>query len=193
MSSPGSGVVNGGISYWYADDGLPATVREPLAGDTSADVVIVGGGYTGLWTAYYLKKAAPFLRITVLEQRFCGYGASGRNGGWLYNGVAGRDRYASLHGHEAAVRLQRAMNDTVDEVIRVAAAEDIDADIHRVGVLEVACTPAQAARLKAFPRRSWPSARRTGSCTGRGRRPSGSGWPARSAPPGRRTAPACTR
>ena len=138
MSSPGSGVVNGGISYWYADDGLPATVREPLAGDTSADVVIVGGGYTGLWTAYYLKKAAPFLRITVLEQRFCGYGASGRNGGWLYNGVAGRDRYASLHGHEAAVRLQRAMNDTVDEVIRVAAAEDIDADIHRGGVLEVA-------------------------------------------------------
>ncbi|MET9980769.1 NAD(P)/FAD-dependent oxidoreductase [Streptomyces rochei] len=150
MSSPGSGVVNGGISYWYADDGLPATVREPLAGDTSADVVIVGGGYTGLWTAYYLKKAAPFLRITVLEQRFCGYGASGRNGGWLYNGVAGRDRYASLHGHEAAVRLQRAMNDTVDEVIRVAAAEGIDAEIHRGGVLEVACTPAQAARLKAF-------------------------------------------
>ncbi len=59
MSSPGSGVVNGGISYWYADDGLPATVREPLAGDTSADVVIVGGGYTGLWTAYYSRRPRP--------------------------------------------------------------------------------------------------------------------------------------
>ncbi|MER7573826.1 FAD-dependent oxidoreductase [Streptomyces sp. NPDC126514] len=149
MSSSGSDVVNGGISFWYADDGLPA-VREPLPGDASADVVIVGGGYTGLWTAYYLKKAAPFLRITVLEQKFCGYGASGRNGGWLYNGIAGRDRYAALHGRDAAVRLQRAMNDTVDEVVAVAAAEGIDADVHQGGVLEVARTPAQLARLKAF-------------------------------------------
>ncbi|MFJ5209363.1 NAD(P)/FAD-dependent oxidoreductase [Streptomyces nigra] len=149
MSRSDSGAVNGGISFWYADDGLPA-VREPLAGDASADVVIVGGGYTGLWTAYYLKKAVPFLRITVLEQRFCGYGASGRNGGWLYNGVAGRDRYAKLHGHEAAVRLQRAMNDTVAEVVRVAAEEGFDAGIHQGGVLEVARTPAQWARLKAF-------------------------------------------
>ncbi|MER7186436.1 FAD-binding oxidoreductase [Streptomyces hyaluromycini] len=148
-SRSASGAVNGGISFWYADDGLPA-VREPLDGDASADVVIVGGGYTGLWTAYYLKKAAPFLRVTLLEQKFCGYGASGRNGGWLYNGIAGRDRYAALHGHEAAVRLQKAMNETVDEVVAVAAAEGIDADLHKGGVLEVATTPAQLARLKAF-------------------------------------------
>ncbi|MFF9280140.1 NAD(P)/FAD-dependent oxidoreductase [Streptomyces griseosporeus] len=144
-----STVVNGGISFWYADDGLPAA-REPLPGDATADVVIVGGGYTGLWTAYYLKKAAPFLRITVLEQKFCGYSASGRNGGWLYNGIAGRDRYAKLYGRDAAVRLQRAMNDTVAEVVRVAAEEGIDADIVRGGVLEVARTPAQLARLRAF-------------------------------------------
>ncbi|MER6284711.1 NAD(P)/FAD-dependent oxidoreductase [Streptomyces sviceus] len=144
-----SRVVNGGISFWYADDGYPEA-REPLGGDASADVVIVGGGYTGLWTAYYLKKAVPFLRITVLEQRFCGYGASGRNGGWLYNGIAGRDRYARLHGHEAAVRLQKAMNDTVDEVARVVGEEGFDAGLHKGGVLEVARTPAQLARLRAF-------------------------------------------
>ncbi|MGW1324516.1 NAD(P)/FAD-dependent oxidoreductase [Streptomyces antibioticus] len=149
MSSSAHEVVNGGVSFWYADDGLPA-VREPLAGDADADVVIVGGGYTGLWTAYYLKKADPGLRITLLEQRFCGYGASGRNGGWLYNGIAGRDRYAALHGRDAAVRLQRAMNDTVGEVVRVTEAEGIDADVHRGGVLEVARTPAQLARLKDF-------------------------------------------
>ncbi|MEU4350117.1 FAD-dependent oxidoreductase [Streptomyces sp. NPDC023838] len=141
--------INGGISFWYAQDGIPAP-REPLTGDATADVVIVGGGYTGLWTAYYLKKAVPFLNITVLEARFCGYGASGRNGGWLYNGIAGRDRYAKLHGHEAAVRLQRAMNDTVGEVVRAAAEESIDADVHQGGVLEVAYTPAQLGRLKAF-------------------------------------------
>ncbi|MEU1087327.1 NAD(P)/FAD-dependent oxidoreductase [Streptomyces sp. NPDC005576] len=140
---------DGGISFWFAQAGIPAP-REPLPGDTHADVCIVGGGYTGLWTAYYLKKAIPFLNITVLEAKFCGYGASGRNGGWLYNGIAGRDRYARLHGHEAAVRLQRAMNDTVGEVVRVAAEEKIDADIHRGGVLEVAYTPAQLARLKDY-------------------------------------------
>ncbi|SDL08625.1 NAD(P)/FAD-dependent oxidoreductase [Streptomyces indicus] len=148
-AAPTAGTVNGGISFWYAGRPLPAP-REPLPGDTGADVCIVGGGYTGLWTAYYLKKAAPFLRITVLEQKFCGYGASGRNGGWLYNGIAGRDRYAKLHGKEAAVRLQEAMNATVTEVVQVAAAEGIEADIHQGGVLEVAYTPAQLARLKAF-------------------------------------------
>ncbi|MER7950977.1 FAD-binding oxidoreductase [Streptomyces sp. NPDC096079] len=141
--------INGGISFWYAQEGAPAP-REPLPGDTTADVCIVGGGYTGLWTAYYLKKAVPFLNITVLEAKFCGYGASGRNGGWLYNGIAGRDRYARLHGHEAAVRLQQAMNATVTEVLDVCETEKIDADQHRGGVLEVALSPAQLARLKAF-------------------------------------------
>ncbi|MER8258209.1 NAD(P)/FAD-dependent oxidoreductase [Streptomyces albidoflavus] len=141
--------VNGGISFWHADQGS-AGPREPLPGDTTADVCVVGGGYTGLWTAYYLKKAAPYLRITVLEQRFCGFGASGRNGGWLYNGIAGRERYARQHGKEAAIRLQRAMNATVDEVVKVAAEEGVDADIHQGGVLEVAYTPAQLMRLKSF-------------------------------------------
>ncbi|MFD6179824.1 NAD(P)/FAD-dependent oxidoreductase [Streptomyces goshikiensis] len=143
--------INGGISFWYATDPTATRPpRPPLTGDATADVVIVGGGYTGLWTAYYLKTAAPDLRVTVLEQKFCGYGASGRNGGWLYNGIAGRDRYAALHGHQAALRLQRAMNDTVTEVIDTAAKEGIDADIHRGGVLEVARTPAQLSRLRAF-------------------------------------------
>ncbi|MGW7344688.1 NAD(P)/FAD-dependent oxidoreductase [Streptomyces sp. NPDC054854] len=143
--------INGGISFWYATDTTaPQPARAPLTHDATADVVIVGGGYTGLWTAYYLKRSAPDLRVTVLEQKFCGYGASGRNGGWLYNGIAGRDRYAELHGHQAALRLQHAMNDTVTEVIDVAAKEHIDADIHRGGVLEVARSPAQLTRLRSF-------------------------------------------
>ncbi|MFD9301618.1 NAD(P)/FAD-dependent oxidoreductase [Streptomyces sp. NPDC060048] len=144
--------INGGISFWHATDDTASSrpPRAPLTGDATADVVIVGGGYTGLWTAYYLKSAAPDLHVTVLEQKFCGYGASGRNGGWLYNGIAGRDRYAARHGHQAALRLQHAMNDTVTEVIDIAAKEGIDADIHHGGVLEVARTPAQLSRLKAF-------------------------------------------
>jgi glycine/D-amino acid oxidase-like deaminating enzyme len=115
------------------------------------DVCIVGGGFTGLWAAYYLKQADPSLSVLVVEQRFAGYGASGRNGGWLFGGIAGsRKRYAKTHGRQAVINLQHAMNATVDEVIEVARREGIDADIVKGGVLEVAYTPAQLERLKDF-------------------------------------------
>ncbi|MFI9789035.1 NAD(P)/FAD-dependent oxidoreductase [Kitasatospora sp. NPDC051984] len=139
--------VNGGVSFWYAASGLPER-RAGLVGEVEADVCVVGGGYTGLWAAYYLKQAAPELEVVVVEGEFCGYGASGRNGGWLYNGIAGRGRYARSHGEDAARRLQLAMNDTVSETLRAAAAEGIDCDAHRGGVLEIATSPAQLARLK---------------------------------------------
>ncbi|MFC1413685.1 NAD(P)/FAD-dependent oxidoreductase [Streptacidiphilus sp. N1-12] len=140
---------NGSVSFWYSAIGLP-TPRPALDGSAEADVCIVGGGYTGLWTAYYLKKAVPGLRITVLEQRFCGYGASGRNGGWLYNGFAGRGAFARQYGKPGAIAMQQAMDATVDEVIAVCAAEGIEADIVKGGVLEVARTPAQLERLRAY-------------------------------------------
>ncbi|MFF2616080.1 NAD(P)/FAD-dependent oxidoreductase [Kitasatospora sp. NPDC058046] len=140
--------VNGEVSFWYAADGVP----EPgpaLPGDRDVDVCVVGGGYTGLWTAYYLKKADPGLRIAVLERRFCGYGASGRNGGWLYNGFAGRGAFARRYGRERAAAMQRAMDEAVGEVVGVAGAERIDADIVRGGVLEVARSKPQLERLRA--------------------------------------------
>ncbi|MEY9837753.1 NAD(P)/FAD-dependent oxidoreductase [Streptacidiphilus sp. EB103A] len=144
-----SATANGGVSFWYSTIGLP-TPRRPLDGSAEADVCIVGGGYTGLWTAYYLKKADPGLRVTVLEQRFCGYGASGRNGGWLYNGFAGRGVFARRYGKPGAIAMQQAMNGAVDEVIAVCAAEGIDADIAKGGMMEVARTPAQLERLGAY-------------------------------------------
>ncbi|WP_037571644.1 NAD(P)/FAD-dependent oxidoreductase [Phaeacidiphilus oryzae] len=144
-----SKVINGGVSYWFSSIGLPRP-RPALDGSAEADVCIVGGGFTGLWTAYYLRKADPGLRITVLERRFCGFGASGRNGGWLYNGFAGRGVFAKRYGRAAAGDLQRAMDGTVDEVIRAAREESIEADIRKGGVLEVARTPAQLARLRSF-------------------------------------------
>lgn len=139
--------VNGQVSHWF--DGLP-TSRLPLPGSRDADVCIVGAGYTGLWTAYYLKRADPSLRIVVLEARFAGFGASGRNGGWLSGLVPGdRDRMARRHGRDSVVAWQRALNDAVDEVIDVAARENIDAGIVKGGTLEVARNPAQAQRLTA--------------------------------------------
>jgi glycine/D-amino acid oxidase-like deaminating enzyme len=140
---------NGAVSFWYAADGLPAR-RPALDGDTDADVVLVGGGYTGLWTAYYLKRADPSLRIVVLEKEFAGFGASGRNGGWLTAALPGQfRRYAAAHGVQAATAMQRAMFDTVDEVIAVAAAEGIDADIRKDGELTVAVGEVQHRRMRA--------------------------------------------
>ncbi|GAA3765210.1 glycine/D-amino acid oxidase-like deaminating enzyme [Spinactinospora alkalitolerans] len=138
---------NGGVSFWYRQAGLPAR-RPALPGSADYDVCIVGGGYTGLWTAYYLKKARPDLRIAVLEREFAGFGASGRNGGWLSAEFAGsRERYAESHGKGAMIALQRAMMASVDEVIEVAREEGIEADIVKGGMRLVATNPAQKARL----------------------------------------------
>lgn len=143
-------MINGNVSRWWQQIGTPEP-RPALPGDTAADVAIVGAGYTGLWTAYYLKKAKPSLRVIVLEQRHVGYGASGRNGGWLTNAITGgREQYVKTHGRDAAERFQLAMNDTVEEVIRVATVEGIDADIKKGGEFNVAYTPAQEARLREF-------------------------------------------
>jgi glycine/D-amino acid oxidase-like deaminating enzyme len=140
--------VNGGISFWWSDLGGPPPVdarRPALAAPTEADVCIVGGGYTGLWTAYYLAQAAPELRIVVLESEFCGYGASGRNGGWLSTLLPGPAR---RYG-PGVEQLRAAMRASLDEVERVTAAEGIDARLVRGGMVYAARTPAQLSRLKA--------------------------------------------
>lgn len=150
--------VNGQVSFWWKNIGRHSP-RPALPGSTRADVCIVGAGYTGLWTAYYLKKAAPQLRVVVLEQRFAGFGASGRNGGWLTNEITGgRGSYLKSHGREAVGRLQTAMNETVDEVIRVTGAENIDCDIVKGGEFTVATNAAQQTRLlhAVEEARTWP-------------------------------------
>lgn len=141
--------VNGGVSFWWQQLGIPRP-RPALTGSIDVDVAIIGAGYTGLWTAYYLKRAQPDLRIAVLEARFAGFGASGRNGGWLTNSITGgHDRMAAAAGRAATDAHQLALNQTVDEVIDVARAEGIDADIRKGGELNVAYTPAQLRRLTA--------------------------------------------
>ncbi|MEU4695769.1 NAD(P)/FAD-dependent oxidoreductase [Nonomuraea dietziae] len=138
---------NGGVSFWYRQIGIPER-RAALPGSRDYDVAIVGGGYTGLWTAYYLKKAQPDLRIAILEKEFAGFGASGRNGGWLSAEFAGsRERHAKARGRQSMIDLQHAMFASVDEVIRVADAEGIDADIHKGGLIHTATNPAQRRRL----------------------------------------------
>jgi glycine/D-amino acid oxidase-like deaminating enzyme len=146
------------VSFWWRQVGTP-TPRPPLRGSTDADVCIVGAGYTGLWTAYFLQRARPDLRVVVLEARFAGYGASGRNGGWLTNSVTGgREQYVRGGDRGPAVAQQRALNASVAGVIEVAAREGIDADITRGGELEVARNAAQLGRLRAMAaaEATWP-------------------------------------
>ncbi|MEV4706303.1 FAD-dependent oxidoreductase [Actinoplanes sp. NPDC049316] len=138
-------------SFWLASLG-PFARRAPLPGDTTADVAVVGGGYTGLWTAYYLAVAAPHLRVVVLEAEYCGYGASGRNGGWC-SGLfpVPYDKLARRYGPEHADAMTQALADAVDEVGRVAAAEGIDCDYAKGGTVSLARTPAQLRRAEASP------------------------------------------
>ncbi len=137
------------VSLWHDDAGVDWTPAEPLAGDLDVDVAIVGGGYTGLWTAYYLAKTDPSLRVAVLEKNFVGFGASGRNGGWcsaIFPATM-RKVAASSSGPEA-VRMQQAMFDTVDEIGNVVAAEGIDCDFRAGGYVSVARNEAQWARSR---------------------------------------------
>jgi glycine/D-amino acid oxidase-like deaminating enzyme len=121
-----------------------------LTQEQSVDVTIIGAGYTGLWTAYYLLEADPSLNVLVLDSEHVGFGASGRNGGWvsaLYPvsaGVLARD-----HGEQAAKDQFSALRESVDEVGRVARLESIDCGFRKGGTLDVARNRAQAARGQA--------------------------------------------
>ena len=115
------------LSFWH--DTVPGSLEpgDALPGDLDADVAIVGAGFTGMWTAYYLSQADPGLKIVICEREIAGFGASGRNGGWcsaLFPASLGK--LERMAGAGAATAMYRAMQATVDEVGRVAAAEGID-------------------------------------------------------------------
>lgn len=111
----------------------------------------MGGGFTGLWTAYYLAAADPALRVVVLESEVAGFGASGRNGGWcsaLFPASADRLARISPRGRDGALAQQAAMCDSVDEVGRVAVAERIDAGVAKGGTVVLARSPSQLRRAR---------------------------------------------
>jgi|1185.fasta_scaffold01891_3 glycine/D-amino acid oxidase-like deaminating enzyme len=135
-------------SLWL--DGLEESLepRPALTSDVSADVVIVGAGFTGLWSAYYLKQLQPDLRVVVVEREIAGFGPSGRNGGWASSGIAGAAKvYERSGGRDAVLRAERETRRAVEEIGRVAAAEQIDCGYIRSGALFVATTEPQRLRL----------------------------------------------
>lgn len=137
------------MSLWLATCGDDLTPRPALGADTEVDVAIVGAGYTGLWTAYYLATESPMLRIAVVEAEYAGFGASGRNGGWCSALFAAPwAAVARAGGRDAVPAMHRAMTGTVTEVGRVAATLPLDCAFRRGGTLALATNPAHETRLR---------------------------------------------
>jgi glycine/D-amino acid oxidase-like deaminating enzyme len=138
------------LSFWH--DTVPGSLepQDPLDGDCDADVAIAGAGFTGLWTAYSLKKARPELRVVVCEREIAGFGASGRNGGWcsaLF--PASLSKLDRMGGRDAAIAMYRTMQQTVDEVGAAMAAEGIDCHWAKGGTVQLARSAVQLERARA--------------------------------------------
>jgi glycine/D-amino acid oxidase-like deaminating enzyme len=125
-----------------------AAPREKLSSDIETDVAIIGAGFSGLWTAYYLKKLMPNSRIVIIDANEVGFGASGRNGGWCSGFMPNSiDELAELHGREAAIEMYRQSFATLDEIESVLVTENIDCDFHRGGTICGATNSVQASRV----------------------------------------------
>ena len=139
-----------GRSWWLVEaEGVDRGGEcPPLREELDADVVIVGGGYTGLWTAYSLLELAPRTRVVLLEDKTCGSGPSGRNAGFCGGYWSSLDALVELFGDERALALALAAERSVDEVEEFCARHGVDAWFVRAGALGVATAPAQAGRWK---------------------------------------------
>ena len=135
------------ISFWWDSLNETGPDRPGLSGDCDVDVAIVGGGFTGLWTARTLLNNDPSLRVLVIEREICGFGASGRNGGWASAYFSASDaKIARENGLEVARSMRRAMNNAVVDVGQSASDDGIDCDFQRGGTIMAARSAAQRTR-----------------------------------------------
>jgi glycine/D-amino acid oxidase-like deaminating enzyme len=134
-------------SLWL--DVLPLARRPRLGGNATCDVAVVGAGFTGLWTAYYLKRQQPDLRVVIIEREIAGFGPSGRNGGWVSGGIAGGWRiFMEQRGRPAVLRAEQATFCAVDEIGAVVEREKIACGFTKRGMVSIATNGPQAARLR---------------------------------------------
>ncbi|MCU1751194.1 NAD(P)/FAD-dependent oxidoreductase [Pseudomonas sp. 6D_7.1_Bac1] len=139
------------ISLWMDQLDEPLLARPSLEKDLDVDVAIIGAGYTGLWTAYYLKRQAPDLKIVIIEAQTAGFGASGRNGGWLMGNLLGEDRLLADLPAEQRRESFDLLHGIPDEVHVVLEREGIDCDFRKGGVLYCAARyPEQERSLRRY-------------------------------------------
>ncbi|MGG5240800.1 NAD(P)/FAD-dependent oxidoreductase [Pseudomonas lurida] len=139
------------ISLWMDQLDDPLHARPSLEHDLDVNVAIIGAGYTGLWTAYYLKRQAPDLKIAIIEAQTAGFGASGRNGGWLMGNLLGEDRLLAGLAPEQRRASFDLLHAIPDEVAQVLAREGIDCDYRKGGALYCAARyPEQEGSLRRY-------------------------------------------
>jgi glycine/D-amino acid oxidase-like deaminating enzyme len=141
------------LPSWWLEDALgreaDPTPAPALAGDATANVAIVGGGYTGLWTALALREQAPELRVTLVEAEICGHGPSGRNGGFVHGYWGAFASILSVLGEEQALELARAGERIVPGIRAWTEARGEDVSLREAGMLEVSAAPAQDASVQS--------------------------------------------
>jgi glycine/D-amino acid oxidase-like deaminating enzyme len=145
LNLAGKALTPGEQRSWWLREALEAegeTVDcRPLSGYVNADVAIIGGGYTGLWTAYFLSETRPDLKVAVLEQDICGGGPSGRNGGFASGWWDELDGLLTLYGEEGAVRACRAISASINAIGEFCEKHRVDAWYRRAGYLFAATAP----------------------------------------------------
>lgn len=146
-------------SLWLETCGDDLTRRATLPGSVTADVAIVGGGFTGLWTAHHLLRHDPTLRVVVVEREIAGWGASGRNGGWCSSLFpVPWSRITRDYGPDAARRMEQTLQRTVDDIGAWCEEYGVDAQFAKGGTLSLARGEAQLTRLRHKRAGEWLSA-----------------------------------
>ncbi|MEP4146918.1 MAG: FAD-binding oxidoreductase [Halioglobus sp.] len=135
------------ISLWM-EQTEPVAASQPLDHDINVDVAIAGGGFSGLWTAYYLKTLAPDLAVCVLEAERCGFGASGRNGGWMMAAIEGETRMLAALDGDRRELAKAQIHSILPEVERVLQRQGIDCDYQRGGGIFAAARYPEQARIQ---------------------------------------------
>jgi glycine/D-amino acid oxidase-like deaminating enzyme len=152
-------MLNGEASFHLHRIGSRSAERAPLPGDATADVCILGAGFTGLWTAWWLRQSAPERSIVVIEAERVGFGASGRNLGWLSGKPVGdRRRLAEgPGGAEGPIALRRACIKAVTEIPALMRDHGVDIEARHAGYVQYARTPAAMERVRVLveDRASW--------------------------------------
>ena len=128
---------------WWLEEAGEVTPTRPLEGDASADVVVVGGGYLGLWTAWQLLQLEPEASVVVLEAAVCGHGPSGRNGGFCETLWPDADTLRETAGDEAALAVCRASEEAVHGIGAWCEENGVDAWYRQAPMLRVATTESQ--------------------------------------------------
>jgi glycine/D-amino acid oxidase-like deaminating enzyme len=134
---------------WWLREALAAespslrAATPPLLGDTRADVAILGGGYTGLWTAWHLTELSPGIRVAIIERDICGGGASGRNGGFVTSWWDELPALVERHGVEGGLAVARAVSAAVDEVGAWSKRHRVGAEYRKAGYVQASAAPAQ--------------------------------------------------